>query len=519
LTVSTQNSSIELATNGSVGPFSFNFIGVSAADISVTSIASNNIATTLLSSQYTLSLNAANPNQLWGVGGTVTLNSTPAAGTSLLVQRTLPLTQATSVQNQGNYYAQVTEQALDLLEMQIQQVSSRTSQFRGTWQTNTAYNVGDIVQDGANGSDTLNYYVCAIGNISGVWATDLSAGDWTVSVLAVVPSTNQPITLSGAITGNGTTGITTSFGSEGPNTVLTNTSATSAAPIALTLGASTVLGRGPTGNITALSFGSVAPLITNITGCQPTSVGGASAASAVCTVGIGSATDSTNSVVISSAGYNWAVSNGNTINGYLGGTSLPTNATVHWYICQGNTGTGSYAVPNSSYPLPAASAPAGYNTYVRRVFSLVTAASGVLMSGGTSSNEIEGGALEIYYQVPILDITTTSLGTVRTAFNISAPSGIKVKPLYRANGTAGGTIILTGGDEADLAPTGSAGNVWTTAPGADIITTVGSNVPFLSSIRDGNIRTNTSGQIGARATTTSVDLYWVTKGWIDPRRN
>lgn len=217
MTISTSSSQITISTNGSQGPFSFPFVGVAPADITVTSITSAGSATPLLSSQYTLSLNTANPNSLWGVGGSVTLSSLPSTGVDLLIQRTLPLTQQTSVQNQGNYYAQVTEQALDLLCMEIQQVAARTTQFRGIWTTNTVYNVGDIVQDGANGADTFNYYICVNANTSGVWATDLTDGDWALSVLAVVPSTNKNITISGDASGSGTTAIPLTF-----NTVNSN---------------------------------------------------------------------------------------------------------------------------------------------------------------------------------------------------------------------------------------------------------------------------------------------------------
>ena len=219
MTVSTQSSQITVATLSSVGPFTFSFIGVSSSDITVSAVASNGSITPLLSSQYSITLNAANPNSLWGVGGSVTLNSTPSYP-QLLIERILPLTQEVTTQNQGNYYAQVTEQALDILEMQIQQVSNRTTQFRGIWTTNTDYTVGDIVQDGANGADTLNYYICLIQNISGIWATDLASGYWGLSALAVVPTTNQPITLSGAVTGTGTTSITTTLAKEAANTVL-----------------------------------------------------------------------------------------------------------------------------------------------------------------------------------------------------------------------------------------------------------------------------------------------------------
>ena len=238
-------------------------VGDSASDISVSSIASNG-AITLLTTGYTVSLNAANPNQLWGVGGSVVFSVAPVSGTQILIQRTLPLTQETSIQNQGNYYSQVVEQALDTLEMQIQQVAGRTTQFQGIWTTATNYTVGDIVQDGINGNDTLSYYICQIANTSGVWATDLANGDWAISVQAIIPTTNQPITLTGAVSGSGTTSITTGFPGGGiglsslakipADTILCNASAISASPTAIPLSASTLLGMGSSGSIQAISL-------------------------------------------------------------------------------------------------------------------------------------------------------------------------------------------------------------------------------------------------------------------------
>jgi len=210
-----------VAGNGVQTAFSFPFIADSSADIAVSSISSSGIISLLSSSQYTLSINSPATNQLWGIGGTVTVTGTPpATGTSLLIQRLLPLVQNTSVRNQGNYYSQVTEQALDTLCMQIQQVSARTNLNRGTWATGISYNIGDVVTDGANGASTFNNYMCAIANTSSVWATDLAAGDW--SFLQVSPNgaiTPTSISCSGTITAVGTiTASNFSGSSSGTNT-------------------------------------------------------------------------------------------------------------------------------------------------------------------------------------------------------------------------------------------------------------------------------------------------------------
>lgn len=54
-------------------------------------------------------------------GGSVTLDTAPAATTNLLIVRTVPLTQDLDVDNQGGFYPENFENELDLIEMQLQQ--------------------------------------------------------------------------------------------------------------------------------------------------------------------------------------------------------------------------------------------------------------------------------------------------------------------------------------------------------------------------------------------------------------
>ncbi len=213
MTISTSASQTILLGNGVANSFSFNFIADSAADIQVVYTDTTNTQTTLSPSQYTLVINPPAAGQIWGIGGSVTyplVGSPIANGTSLTISRLLPYTQVISISNQGDFAPQVIEEMGDTLEMQIQQLAARTTQFRGIWQTNTSYTIGDIVQDGANGANTKNYYICTISNASGVWATDLAAGDWALSVSATVPT--GATTLTGDVTGTGTGTIATTIG-------------------------------------------------------------------------------------------------------------------------------------------------------------------------------------------------------------------------------------------------------------------------------------------------------------------
>jgi hypothetical protein len=203
LTISTTASSTTVVLIAAQTVVPFSFIADAASDITVqTTNTSTGASTTLAASQYTVTLNSATTGQLWGVGGYVTLNSAPGVGYTCTITRTLPLQQLISIQNQGDFAPQVTEQALDTLCMEIQQVSSRTGQFRGTWATGVVYNYGDIVIDGVNGANTTNWYLCAIANTSGTWATDLANGDWILILNLQAISNPGTVTAGGDLTGS-----------------------------------------------------------------------------------------------------------------------------------------------------------------------------------------------------------------------------------------------------------------------------------------------------------------------------
>lgn len=131
----TVNSSVNktiVLGNGAQTQFTFNFIGVATAYIGVVYTDASGNQTTLTqgtgTSQYQVVLNPSPQGGLWGIGGTVTYNpnGTPIGnGTTLTIFRTLPLTQAISLQNQISLSAlgKGSETGLDTLEMQLQQIS------------------------------------------------------------------------------------------------------------------------------------------------------------------------------------------------------------------------------------------------------------------------------------------------------------------------------------------------------------------------------------------------------------
>lgn len=130
MTISTTSNSVTLLGNGSTTAFSFNFVYDSAADIFVIFTDATGAQTALSSTQYTLVLNPPALGSIWGVGGTVTyplVGSPIANGTSLTIYRQLPYTQNTSISNQGDFYPQVVEAALDTLCMETQQLAAQVT--------------------------------------------------------------------------------------------------------------------------------------------------------------------------------------------------------------------------------------------------------------------------------------------------------------------------------------------------------------------------------------------------------
>lgn len=209
MTVSTSQFSQTFLGNNSAVSWTFNFIGVSASDIVVSHyIGSTKTLVILDPSQYILFLNPALPGATWGVGGTITYPTSGSPmpnGDFITITRLVPYTQEVSIEDQGDFYPEVTETALDTLEFQIQQIVGRTLSWRGVWNTAVNYSIGDLVIDGANGLNSGNLYLCINANLSGVWSTDLTNGDWFLIMQSGTLST--PLPLSIALGGTGATTV------------------------------------------------------------------------------------------------------------------------------------------------------------------------------------------------------------------------------------------------------------------------------------------------------------------------
>lgn len=134
-TINSSLNRVVVSGTGAQTVFSFPFVGVTAADISVSYTDASGILTVLSAgsgpTQYQITLNPPGTGQIWGIGGTVVYNpnGTPiAAGTTLTILRTVPLTQTQSLANQGSLFPKAVEQMGDLAVMQAQQLAQAYGQ-------------------------------------------------------------------------------------------------------------------------------------------------------------------------------------------------------------------------------------------------------------------------------------------------------------------------------------------------------------------------------------------------------
>jgi hypothetical protein len=117
MTVATSVNKAQFLGSGSAGPFTFNMKFFANTEISVVHVDESDIETVLVEgTDYTLTGAGA------AVGGAVTLTDALASGEGLTVVRTLPLTQTTSIRNQGAFYPEIHEDTFDRLTMMVQQI-------------------------------------------------------------------------------------------------------------------------------------------------------------------------------------------------------------------------------------------------------------------------------------------------------------------------------------------------------------------------------------------------------------
>lgn len=140
--------------NGTASAFPFAFKVFAAGDLDVLrTLTSTGVVTTLvLNSDYTVALNA---DQNTSPGGTVTLTGgNLATGTTLLIASGVDNTQQVDLTNQGGFYPEVINDALDRATIQVQQVQGQAN--RGIRYPDTEISLNAVLP---KASDRANQYL------------------------------------------------------------------------------------------------------------------------------------------------------------------------------------------------------------------------------------------------------------------------------------------------------------------------------------------------------------------------
>jgi hypothetical protein len=225
--------------------------------------------------------------------------------------------------------------------------------------------------------------------------------------------------------------------------------------------------------------------------------------SATFAVAAGEAADSAGAALLQlAAGVNkttspWAVGTGN---GALDSGTISNNAWYHVYLIR-RPDTGVVDVVASTGGA-GPTLPANYTQY-RRI--------GAMRTNGSAqwTSFVQDGDL-FQWLTPTLDVNVTSAGTAAVTRTLTVPSGINVRALCNAGGTAGvsGEAIYL----SDLATTDL-------APSNGVPLTTASIAANLSGHWQAVVRTNTSAQVRSRCIVggASETLRIATLGWFDSR--
>lgn len=240
--------------------------------------------------------------------------------------------------------------------------------------------------------------------------------------------------------------------------------------------------------------------LNSITGFLPSSITGANTTASL-TVALGQAAGISGVEYLAIANpTNWSVTNGNNINGYQGGTTLPDSETIHFYVVKGTSGIGVFA--STAYPL--VSPPTGYTSDNRRIFSLITNSSGALLNAAIF--EIFGGGYRAYYTAEIQDVSSGSVASTGTLFSVSVPSDLRMKHIGRYNNVSASVFLLFSSPDEPI----------TAATSVYFDSYNGSNGNF---IMTPDITTNLAAQITATSSATTAGILNIfTRGYDDFRR-
>lgn len=174
MTISATYTPAQASGNGVTVAFPFTFKTFEQADLVVIITDADDVDTTqTITTHYTVSLNADQNNN---PGGTVTMLTAPASGTTLTIARQIDALQETDIANGGGFYPEVLEDALDRLTMLSQQNSDAIGRSFSLPITATGINT-ELPVPAANNIVGWNETGTALQNYdSSVFATVVSFG-------------------------------------------------------------------------------------------------------------------------------------------------------------------------------------------------------------------------------------------------------------------------------------------------------------------------------------------------------
>lgn len=228
MTVASTTSKVSYAGNGSTTAFTVPFYFLANTDLLVTyrnnSTGTETVKT--LTTDYTVTGAGVSS------GGTVTMLSAPASGITVVIQRSVPLTQNVDYQPNDPFPANTHEMALDKLTMEAQQLQEQISRsiklsttntmtsteftigatdrankvlgfdtagelavtqelgtYRGVWASGVAYKVRDLIKDSSN----ANIYFCITAHTSSgavPISTNTDAAKWSLIVDAATATSS-----------------------------------------------------------------------------------------------------------------------------------------------------------------------------------------------------------------------------------------------------------------------------------------------------------------------------------------